>query len=80
VGKVAKGPVPPSGNDGMKCALSASAFAAPTAGLPNTGVSSAGKIGLAATGLAFLGAGAAFILLRRNERERRIDQLNARLR
>lgn len=64
VGKVANGPVA-AGNDGMKCALSASAFPAPVAGLPNTGVSAAGKVGLAVAGLGFLSAGAVALLIRR---------------
>lgn len=66
VGKVANGPFPPTGgNDGMKCALSASAFPAPVADLPDTGVSPAGKVALAAAGLGLLSAGAVALLIRR---------------
>lgn len=68
VGKVASG-TPAAGNDGMKCALSASAFPALVADLADTGVSPAGKVGLAAAGLGLLSAGAVALLVRRR-RER----------
>jgi hypothetical protein len=64
VGKVASG-TPAAGNDGMKCALSASAFPAPTAGLADTGMTTAGKVALATLSLGLLNAGLVILLVRR---------------
>ena len=68
VGKVASG-TPAGGNDGMKCALSASAFPAPVADLADTGLSSEGKVALATLSLGLLNAGLVVLLVRRR-RER----------
>lgn len=64
VGKVASG-TPAAGNDGMKCALSASAFPALAADLADTGVSPAGKVALTVAGVGLLSAGAIALLIRR---------------
>ncbi len=66
VGKVASG-TPAAGNDGMKCALSASAFPAPTAGLADTGMTSEGKVALATLSLGLLNAGLVVLLVRRRK-------------
>ncbi len=66
VGKVASG-TPAAGNDGMKCALSASAFPAPTAGLADTGMTSEGKVALATLALGLLNAGLVVLLVRRRQ-------------
>jgi hypothetical protein len=64
VGKVASG-TPAAGNDGMKCALSASAFPAPTAALADTGMTTEGKVALATLSLGLLNVGLVILLVRR---------------